>query len=385
MTGEQLNREIRVEAVRPGDNGHNFSTQSTTEFQSGLNALIEQHPSSNGVSYNGPILLNLPVIKGTLSAPSFSSYLPSPSQITVDGTKLWSQAVPTATEVGLAAFLGELREGLPSLPGKISSGGAHPSKKVGSEYLNWKFGVQPLRSDLAKLVRGISEFHKRVRQFQRDSGRQVRRRRSLGESRREVDVLTSGTATGGKVWIPLLFGASDVFTTQLYSSPGSLSVRDIVEEETWFSGAYTYYLSEAHSFLGKLERYEELADHALGVEFDPNTAWQLTPWSWLVDWFSDAGSFIKNLTALSNDNVVARYAYVMHHRKVTRMYSVTGMRPRTGVTGPTTATAFETFESKTRTAATPYGFGLDHSAWSAGRWAILGALGMTRAPGVLRD
>jgi len=291
-------------------------------------------------------------------------------------------AVPTATEVGLAAFLGELREGLPQLPGR-SIAGAPGTRKSGQEYLNWKFGVQPLKADLQKLARGITEFHLRVRQFQRDSGRNVRRKRRLGESRREVELLSDGSATGGLVYTPLLFGNSDVFNTQLYLSPGRVSVHDIVEEQTTFAGAYTYYVSEAHSFLGKLERYEQLANHALGLEFDPQTAWQLTPWSWLVDWFTDAGAFIKNLTALSNDNVVARYAYVMHHRKVTRMYSVTGMRLRTGVTGPTAATASKTFESKTRTAATPYGFGIDQSAWSAGRFAILGALGMTRAPGVL--
>jgi len=290
-------------------------------------------------------------------------------------------AVPVATEVGLAAFLGELREGLPKLPG-TSYKGKPGSRSVGSEYLNWKFGIRPLKADLQKLAVGITEFHKRVQQFQRDSGRNIRRRRSFGESRREVDLLTNGGGTS-VTGIPSLFGTSDVYTTQLYLSMGSLSVRDIVEEQTWFSGAYTYYLSEAHSFLGKLERYEQLANHALGTEFDLDTAWQLTPWSWLADWFSDAGTFIRNCVALSNDSLVARYAYVMHHRKVTRMYSVTGMRPRTGVTGPTAVTASETFESKTRTAATPYGFGFNLGALSSSQTAILGALGLTKAPGVL--
>jgi len=289
-------------------------------------------------------------------------------------------AVPTAAEVSLAAFLGELREGLPSIPGK-STLRKPSSKSSAEEYLNSKFGVVPLKSDLQQLAKGIIDFHKRVDQFRRDSGRNVRRRRQLSDSRLGTVVHAPGPASG-------FIGIQrenlvDIFSSRFYLSSGKIDVFDIVERSTWFSGAYTYHVSEAHDFLGKLERYEQLANHALGLEFDLDTAWELTPWSWLVDWFSDAGTFIKNLTAISNDNVVARYAYVMHHVKVTRMYSVKEMTLRAGSTGPTSATAFQTFESKTRTQATPYGFGFNLGTLSLTQKAILGALGITKAPGIL--
>jgi len=290
-------------------------------------------------------------------------------------------AAPTAAEGNLAAFLGELREGLPRLPGRVLA--KKPSlPHGGDEYLNWKFGIQPLEGDLKKLASGILDFHKRVQQYQRDSGKIIRRRRHLSDTRREVDVFTGN---GGDVtYLPAMVSGGEL-STYFYDSLGSLKIIDIVDQSTWFAGSYSYYLNEAHDFLGKMDRYAELANHALGTDFNVDTAWQLTPWSWLVDWFSDANSFIKNIVALSNDSLVARYAYVMHHTKVTRMCTVTGMHLRPGASGPTSVSAFRTIESKKRTSATPYGFGVNMGTLSNTQNAILGALGLTRAPGVLRN
>jgi len=381
MTGQELRSNIFREYASAYDHGHEFSTQLTSEIQSSPQVILYAKPSTVAKWYVGPMLITT-ALASSWTVPSPSSYLPSSNQKKLDGTKLWGMAVPTATEVSLASFLGELREGLPQLPGKSLAGkpGANASA---SEYLNWKFGVKPLKSDLQKLARGIVEFHKRVQQFQRDSGRNVRRRRSLGETRAYVDVKTEVPAAG---WVNIQRKNNvDVFSSDYYASSGKISASDLIERKTWFSGAFTYFLSEAHSFLGKLERYEQLANHALGMEFDLDTAWELTPWSWLVDWFSDTGSFIHNLVALSNDNVVARYAYVMHHTVVTRTYTVKGMQLRATATGPTSVTCQVVNNYKTRTRATPYGFGFNMANLSGSQKAILGALSITKAPGILRQ
>jgi len=381
MTGPELRRNMYVEYAKRYDTGHDFFTEKTSAVQlEKTSQLYSPLISGHRVFYDGPVVLKYGLIDSTTIMPSMKSYAPSGSQITIDGTKLWSMAVPTAAEGNLAAFLGELREGLPHLPG--SSISKPSTRKAGDEYLNWKFGVQPLKSDLQKLARGIVDFSKRVKQYQRDSGKIIRRRRSLSDTRFEVDITTA--AGYDAMLMPISdYGFGDEITRWFYSNLGSIKVIDIVDTSVWFSGSYSYYLSEAHSFLGKLDRYVQLANHALGVEFDLDTAWELTPWSWLADWFSDAGSFVKNIVALSNDNVVARYAYVMHHQKVTRVYTTTGMVLKPDASGPTTATVFKTYESKARTAATPYGFGFNMGALSNTQKAILGALGLTRSPGVL--
>jgi hypothetical protein len=382
MTGAELRANIRNEYARRFDTGHNFSSLKTSDFLMNRNTLIQSGTSSGSLVYSGPVVLDIRLAHSIYPLSDPLVNLPSPSQITKDGTQLWSMAAPTAAEAGLAAFLGELREGLPRIPGRASAHGKTLRKSGGEEYLNWKFGIKPLESDLKKLASGILDFHERVKQYQRDSGKVVRRRRHLSDTRREVDVFTGN---GGDVtYLPAMISGGEL-STYFYDSLGSLRIIDVVDQSVWFAGAYSYYLSEAYDFLGKMDRYAELANHALGTDFNVDTAWQLTPWSWMVDWFSDTGTFIKNIVALSNDSLVARYAYVMHRTTVTRMCAVTGMRLKPGASGPTSISAFRTIESKKRTSATPYGFGVDLSHLSVSQSAILGALGLTRSPGVLRN
>lgn len=159
-------------------------------------------------------------------------------------------------------------------------------------------------------------------------------------------------------------------------------MTDVQSTRSWFSGAYTYHLAEADTFLGKLERYEQEMNHLLGTRFTIETLWELAPWSWLTDWFVDVGSFLGNLTALSSDRLVLRYGYVMNHQVATREHSLGGLVPKG--TGPTRVANSFSIERKARRRATPYGFGLNVEQFSASRWAILGALGMTKSPRRLR-
>jgi len=380
MTGAELRRNISVEYAKRYDTGHDFSTSKTSDLLLVKNSLLTSSSSGSALVFRGPVIVDARLATSLYPLSDITAYVPSGSQITTDGTKLWSMAVPTAKEASLASFLGELHEGLPQIPAKLLLKKPGPGS-AGHEFLNWKFGVQPLKSDLQKMAKGILEFHKKVEQYKRDSGQIVHRRRSFPSSKSDVEVFTGNGMD--ITYIPSAFGGGELMN-YFYDSLGSVRVLDTVEQSTWFTGAYTYHLSEAHDFLGKMERYAQLADHALGIDFDVDTAWELTPWSWLVDWFSDANSFVKNIVAISNDNVVARYAYVMHHTMVQRTFTVTGMRLKPGASGPTSVSTLRTFESKKRTAATPYGFGINMGTLSGTQNAILGALGLTKIPGVLR-
>jgi hypothetical protein len=161
---------------------------------------------------------------------------------------------------------------------------------------------------------------------------------------------------------------------------GVTAIDDQVYQRVSFSGAYTYHVHEGLSFASKLERYEELANIALGARFDADVAWQLTPWSWLIDWFSDAGTFISNVNALSADSLVVKYGYVMHETRAERIRTLR-MDPK-GI-GPRTIWSTSIYHRKLRHRSTPYGFGLDLGSLSPRRWAILGALGLTKAPNSL--
>jgi len=131
------------------------------------------------------------------------------------------------------------------------------------------------------------------------------------------------------------------------------------------------------------ERYDQLADRLLGTRLSPAVLWELTPWSWMLDWFGNFSAVAQNADALTSDSLSLRYGYVMHHYQVRREVITFGMIDFQGERLDSVR-CYLTVDSKTRTRATPYGFGLDLSDLSPKQWAIVGALGGTKTPRGLR-
>lgn len=216
-------------------------------------------------------------------------------------------------------------------------------------------------------------------QYTRDSGKFVRRRRSLPSSSYVVEQPTVASA-------PLMGGLNGQsradFFYNLNDAYGTTSVTDVVHTEASFVGAFTYLVAQGHSFLDNMSKYEALANHLLGTRFDASTAYELAPFSWLIDYFWDVGNFISNVQALENDELVMKYGYVMHNTTATRTYLKTGLSPKGSA--PSTLRLDVTTSQKTRYKASPYGFGPQGGVDTPRKWAILGALGMTFGAGSLR-
>lgn len=360
------------------DNGHEFWTDKT-EFLFGSN--VGRNVSFKSKSWGDWELVGgslFPCSPSYIQAPTTFS-LPTQTQINVDGAKLIRMTTPTKAEAGLAQFLGELREGLPRLVGAQTVARGISAHSVGHEYLNTQFGIKPFVNDIQKFARSVTHVSKTVNQMRRDSETSIRRRASLGGGSSSVE-LTPVSSN-----VALTHYSSQDFSPQIWSyQPPLTRVVETTTSEVWFSGAYTYYLHQAENFLGKLEMYEQLANKLLGTRFDVDTFWQLTPWSWLIDWFADFNTFFSNVSALSNDSLVLRYGYVMHTNSAVRTYTKSGLMLQSGASAPTAVTSIVTRVHKSRYRATPYGFGLDVQAFSPTRWAILGALGLTKSPNTLR-
>jgi hypothetical protein len=163
---------------------------------------------------------------------------------------------------------------------------------------------------------------------------------------------------------------------------GSLRTTTSSYKRIWFTGAYSYYLSEDTTNLGRYRMYAEKARYLLGFELTAEVLYELAPWSWLIDWFTNLGTLVSNATKLSQDGLVIRWGYLMTEQVNTVTYTLSGVRShdlRTTL-GPSTLTLSTT--RKSRVKASPYGFGLNPSSFTARQWSILAALGMTRAPRV---
>jgi hypothetical protein len=296
------------------------------------------------------------------------------------GSRIVGQVAPTAAEAAAATFLGEiLKDGLPRIPGIRSYSDISKLAEVGSdEYLNYKFGLAPIKSDLQKMAQAVQQATKLMKQLRRDSDRIVRRKAEMQPVVQTVDMGTD--TSNGFIGLPRM---------NLQTPPPMFNViplqrvTDIVTQQYSFSGAFTYHLNQALEFLGKLDEYAEKANHLLGTEITLETLWNLTRWSWLVDWFADVGSFLHNVSLFHSNSLVMRYGYIMCHTTHVRQRTVKGLVP-IGRCSHDTIVSYASVEAKQRRRATPYGFGLNTASFSDTQWAILGALGMTRGTGALR-
>lgn len=300
------------------------------------------------------------------------------NEINVYGAQAIGATSPTAPQAGVTQMLGELkRDGLPSLPGLNSIDGRLRPSALGSDFLNYQFGILPLMSDVKKLLTSMQNASKLIQQYQRDSGRIVRR--SFSFPAEQWDTADTYPRPALDLRIPNLSG----FEKRPPNGESlDLQVTTRYKRKVYFKGAYTYYLDAGDSLVSKVKGFEQRANYLLGIRLTPDVLWDLAPWSWFADWFGTIGLVLSNVSALQSDGLVIRYGYLMCHTVATR--TVEGA---TGLVGHDDTFHISTTcrsERKDRYKATPYGFGLNVADFDLRKWAILGALGMTLAPGKMR-
>jgi hypothetical protein len=117
----------------------------------------------------------------------------------------------------------------------------------------------------------------------------------------------------------------------------------------------------------------------LGLDVSPSMVWKAVPWSWLEDWFTNAGDVISNIDSGVADRCVADLFYVMADRyredKETRILRLNDGHGGEFTLTPTTTTRMG---YKTRIRGNPFGIALDDDSLSPWQISILGALGLSR-------
>jgi hypothetical protein len=303
----------------------------------------------------------------------------SNAELDAFGTHAIAVTIPTNPLAGMGVFLGELRD-LPKLPFMESVKNVRKnlrhfkkatrgmSQEAAGEYLNGVFGWAPFISDLQKFCKVVKHHESYIEQFRKGSGQLIRRRYS-GEEESTTDV--QDNMLGGGY-------ASPALDTYGYYQRGTLSLTTQTSTKRWFSGAYTYYLPNVDSFVGRAKEAEALANHLYGLRVTPDLLYKLAPWSWALDWVTNTGDIIHNWSAFQNDGLVMQYGYVMETKSQTLSYCCSNV----GFVGNPLKTLTQVIrkETKCRRRATPYGFGLNSSGFSLKQWSIIAALGISRTP-----
>jgi len=316
-------------------------------------------------------------------------YAPVPVQRDIEyyGSKAIELTIPTKPAANLSLALGELLAGVPVAPLKVGESLALKNSKgivqaSGQDYLSIVFGIAPTVRDVQDICKAIFSSADIVRQYLRDSGNVVRRGRSFpvvtDTKSVKANFWTAGKArsrdfdrfvrdAGGTAWQPDYEGTTTTRRTDRY----------------WFAGAYEYYLDPGSDLWTKVFAAEQLANKLIGTRLTVSNLYELMPFSWLLDWFVNIGTIVSNANALQSDDLVLRYGYLMNHSVHETIHEV----PAWGISSSTLAPHRTLFRSerKSRTRANPYGFAKSPNSFSGQQWAILAALGMTKAPRRLFD
>jgi len=299
----------------------------------------------------------------------FTSRCPPPlSDVAMDafGTQAIAKVEPTNPAVDIVTAYGELlRDGLPSIPGWSTKHGpkGQPLGNIGEEYLNLQFAWSPTIQDGRNFIAAIRHHDTILDQYLRDAGRLVRRK-LVGPS------TTNSTTT---VQTSQAMGSIGTAPNGIQSSLGKVTTHTRTESHMQFSGAFAYSLPD--SALGV--RIAEL-DKLYGLSPGLENVWALTPWSWLFDWFFDAGSVINNLQAFLSNGEVMPYGYVVY--RATSHVDITweGTIRQGTQNVPFLVTGSYDATTTKRRGATPYGFGLTWNGFNPFQLSILAALAITR-------
>jgi len=282
---------------------------------------------------------------------------PSNSWMDAKGTTAIARTAPTNPSFNLAQAIGEMREGFPKM---VLSGLMKKKTKkalnAGDEYLNVEFGWKPLINDIKKLATTIKNSEQIVENYRRGSDQKIARRYEYPPSNTTAQAQGSG------------YG---MFFSGGYQVDGKATVLASTKSATWFEGCFRYHVPVPDSTLGRLKEHASLANKLLGVKLTPELVWNLTPWSWMADWFGNTGDVLKNISSLGQDGLVMQYGYVMSSSEGT--YTRNHWTPE-GVFSSSTSY----FARRKRLPATPFGFGVDLNALTSKQIAITAALGLSK-------
>lgn len=365
------------------DNGGNFSLRRNDYYESSNYALdrvtnsVESYPilrGDFGTSYQGNQFAYYSGVVPGESPFWGDSRWPCPDttddQLYGLGTTYIAKVLPTNPVADLATFIGELRQGLPKMGIETFRKRASTARSAGGDYLNYEFGWKPLVNDLKKFSKAVTKQDDILRQYERNSGKVVKRKRTFTDTK-TVEVFT---------WTAKPY-PDPYFWISYYVNPGVMTLTVTRKVRRWFSGSFTYYVLPENGINRGL--WSSKANKLYGARLTPETLWNLTPWSWALDWVGNTGDVLKNVAAFSNDGLVMPYAYVMEETSTELRFELNGVtynRIENAGAGPYSFEQTFVTTTKRRLKATPYGFGLNPDVdFTSRQKAIIAALGLSKS------
>lgn len=275
-----------------------------------------------------------------------------------------AQLAQFVAEIGdVPRMLRQTAKGFVHLWKELTSGTLRKkSKRYAGHYLNTQFGWLPFVNDVCKFYHVWKNADNMFQQLIRDNRQWIKRGGCLFEDEETTKTVWNSSSYSLRPGLPAIFftrpaGRTDLFTTQY--------------QKIWYSARYRYHIPNPGSVAWQAKTLAKM----WGAWIDPATLWEITPFSWLVDWFYDVGSLLKDNDGLVQ-NLATKYAYVMG-KTYTRYRTVHTMNLK--YEDPLVLKFPFYVSRKSRKHASPKHFGPSVTGdLSSRQLSILGALGLSR-------
>jgi len=192
---------------------------------------------------------------------------------------------PGRAVVSVPTFIGELKD-FPSLVrqgGRLALRLKDRSKKLrrrgrdkeaADAYLAYKFGIAPMISDVQKLMDFQGQTEKRMAELDRLYAK--------GGMRRRVEIFSATSSTQQK----------NFAVESTLSSVVRCDVMTITTGRKWCT--LRWQPTSPPQFKNDQEKQQVAQKLVFGLNAESLTltAWNLLPWSWMIDWFSNCGDYI---------------------------------------------------------------------------------------------
>jgi len=187
--------------------------------------------------------------------------------------KILAETNPSVPHVSIPKFVGELKDLIPSLKAK----GDSALRAVANGYLSWRWVIKPMMRDLRDIFRFVKSVDDRTTMLMRlRAGQTLRKRVQLGVAN-----------------APQTPSLNLIVHSEGCTVRGDFQV--VFSKKEWGSAQWKLLPDSTLPTMG----YGPLREHArnLTLGFKDRealaVAWELTPWSWLADWFANTGDLIS--------------------------------------------------------------------------------------------
>lgn len=278
---------------------------------------------------------------------------------------------PSRPVVNLPVAIAELKD----LPGLVKYLGTELIQRkktrhnfhnqVGDAYMSGVYGIGPMISDAAKMLDFNSHVERRANELERlYSNRGLKRRITL----------LNEVMTGPKSFVTI--ESQVAFLTARYQDVTSMkqwaTIRWLPTSLPPSSSSDRKYADVAKGLVLGLRRTSKGFSARNDAWSDLSDIWNLMPWSWLVDWYSNIGDYLD-----SNRNTIPAQSSrvnVMTTTKTVRTYT----RDQDGTPWAQGGSASFSFETKSRTVSGGTTVSASLPFLSANQLSILGALNLQR-------